>query len=86
MAFRPPFCPFQDCAEHRSQRTFRYHRRGSFRRKCDGKTVPRFSCNSCGRRFSAQTFRFDYRWRIPRIHRLLFRMFVSKVTMRQMAR
>ena len=86
MAFRPPFCPFQDCAEHRSQRTFRYHRRGSFRRKCDGKTVPRFSCITCGRRFSAQTFRFDYRWRIPRIHRLLFRMFVSKVTMRQMAR
>lgn len=86
MAFTPPFCPYPECGSRSSSQVFTWYRRGSFRRKCDGRYVARFSCKTCGRRFSFQTYRFDYRWRIPRLHRQLFHLFVAKVTMRQMAR
>ena len=65
---------------------FRYQHRGRYRRKCDGLAVPRYSCVTCDRRFSRQSFRFNYRWWRPHIHHELFRLFVSKVTMRQAAR
>ncbi len=86
MAFRPTFCPNTHCPTRTHTRPFTYQRRGYFRRKCDGRTVQRFSCRSCAQRFSSQTFRFDYRWRKPRLHLRVFDLFVSKVTMRQMAR
>jgi len=40
-------------------------RRGSFVRALDGRRVQRFQCTACGRSFSAQTFRADYRLRRP---------------------
>ena len=86
MHFVPPFCPFPDCREHQPLGKYRYQRRGSYRRSCDGAVVPRFSCSTCGRRYSRQTFRFNYRWWRPHVHHELFRLFVSKVTQRQAAR
>lgn len=85
MRFTPRFCPYESCAAHTGQR-FSFQSRGSYRRKCDGETVSRFSCNTCGRRFSRQSFRFNYRWWRPTAHIEVFRGFISKVTMRQIAR
>ena len=85
MAFVPRFCPKPYCAAHTGQ-GFTFQRRGSYRRKCDGLVVPCFSCNTCGGHFSRQTFRFNYRWWRPTAHLELFRLFVSKVTLRQAAR
>lgn len=86
MRFVPTFCPLTDCPAHDGRAPFRFQRRGSYRRKCDGLVVPRFSCGTCGRKFSRQSFRLNYRWWRPHVHHELFRMFVSKVTMRQAAR
>lgn len=58
------FCPFPDCATHRDQ-PFHYRRRGYFRRRCDQRRVARFLCSVCGRTFSTQRFRFDYRLKRP---------------------
>lgn len=86
MSFVPPSCPRQDCAASRPSPTFRYRRRGTYRRRCDGRNVPRFLCLTCRRSFSLQTFRVDYRWKKPALDLLLLKDFVSKVTLRQSAR
>ena len=84
--FRPPFCPFLDCESKQGIFEFCWRSRGKYFRKCDGRWVRRFSCKVCERRFSTQTFKTDYRWKKPRLHYRLFDLFISKVTMRQMAR
>jgi len=85
MRFEPPFCPNTRCSAH-SGRPFRFHRIGTFRRKCDGRCVQRFFCRECRRSFSSQAFRLDYRLKRPRLHLDLWNLFVSKVTHRQSAR
>lgn len=84
--FRPPFCPFPECATQLGASKFEWRSRGYYFRKCDGRWVRRFSCKICNRRFSTQTFKTDYRWKKPRLHYRVFDLFISKVTMRQMAR
>jgi len=86
MTFQPQRCPNRACASYPLGSPFQYRRNGSFVRKCDGRTVPRFVCVMCGRRFSSQTFRVDYRLRHPNLQRLLLGHFVSKVTLRQSSR
>ena len=48
--------------------------------------MPRFYCSSCGRSFSRQTFRHDYRDLRPECNELLFVMLTSGVGLRQCAR
>ncbi len=84
--FQPPFCPYSDCESQSSSQTFSWRSRGHYFRKCDGRWVKRYSCHVCERRFSTQSFKTDYRWKKPKLHYRVFDLFVSKVTMRQMAR
>lgn len=86
MPFVPPSCPRAECAASQPSHPFRYRRRGTYRRRCDGRSVPRFLCLTCRRSFSVQTFRVDYRWKKPALDALLVKDFVSKVTLRQSAR
>jgi transposase-like protein len=85
MRFRPRHCPQAACPSN-SREPLRFHRKGFFRRKCDGRCVQRFLCLCCRRTFSIQSFRMDYRLKKPTLHFLLFKDFVSKVTHRQSAR
>lgn len=85
MRFAPPRCPYPDC-ESLSRASFRWRRKGSFRRRCDGRSVQRFLCLHCRRFFSTQSFRVDYRLHKPALSLSAFRDFVSKVTQRQSAR
>jgi len=85
MDFAPNFCPRPTCPS-RSGRPFRFHRKGLYTRKCDRRIVQRFLCLVCRHRFSAQTFRGDYRFRRPELLPRLFIDLVSKVTHRQSAR
>lgn len=78
----PQDCPYPDCDR---KRPFTWRRRGSYRRKCDERQVPRLQCLRCMRRFSTQTDRVDRGLRRPDLVIPLFKLFVSKVTMRQMA-
>ena len=86
MPFRPPRCPYDRCDSNQRKAPFRYRRHGTFRRRCDGRDVPRFQCLTCGRTFSSQTFRVDFRLRKPWIDTVLLQHFVSKVTLRQSSR
>ncbi|HEV8611998.1 MAG TPA: hypothetical protein VGQ73_00725 [Gemmatimonadales bacterium] len=85
MSFVPARCPFPTCPS-RCRVPFTWHHKGRFRRRCDGRLVPRFYCRACRRRFSSQSFRLDYRLRRPTLHLELFFGFVSKLTLRQAAR
>jgi transposase-like protein len=85
-AFHPHFCPHPACPSRAGTALFHYHRDGFFPRAVDGRRVQRFFCRACRRRFSAQTFRLDFRQRKPQINSALLGCFVSKVTHRQAAR
>ncbi len=65
--FEPPFCPRPDCSAHRptpgSPTSFSVA--GSYNRKCDGRTVPRFRCPACRRTFSLQSFATSYYLKRP---------------------
>src|SRR5678809_623569 len=83
--FIPPQCPYPSCVSH-SAGPFEYYRRGSFTRAVDHKVVQRYSCKTCKRSFSDQTFRLDFRLRRPWLNFQIFWALCSKVTHRQTAR
>jgi len=85
MVFVPPYCPYPDCTRHR-RGSFPHRRRGFYRRKLDGRRVQRFECLDCGRRFSTQSFRLDYRLRKPALTTRVFEHLVAKTTLRQIGR
>jgi transposase-like protein len=87
--FVPPRCPYADCVAHVAPKTpggYAYRRRGSFTRGVDGLVVQRFACETCGRSFSSQTFRLDYRLRRPDTLLPVFTALHSKTTLRKTAR
>ena len=66
--FRPAYCPFADCPAHRDRPpAFRKH--ASYRRRCDGRRVPRYLCKLCGRTCSLQTFSCTYYLKRPALLR-----------------
>ena len=84
--FIPPFCPNPQCPTELGEKPFQFRRRGYYQRKCDGRRIPRFLCLACEHGFSSQTFRGNYRYRLPTLHHQLMGSLVSKVTRRQAAR
>jgi transposase-like protein len=64
--FRPPFCPWSRCPEHRRQDGgYRFRRHGFY--DTHRRTVPRFLCLTCGRTFSRQTFSTSYYLKRPEL-------------------
>ena len=86
MSFVPPACPHSGCPASRPGSAFEYRCAGSYRRRCDGRSVARFRCGTCHLTFSVQSFRLDYGLRRPELDRPIFLGFVSKVSHRQAAR
>jgi len=65
--FKPPFCPHRDCPEHRrTSPGYRYRKKGFFQVK-SGRKTQRYSCNTCGRRFSTSTFSATYWLKRPEL-------------------
>ena len=64
--FRPPFCPWPECAAHREPGRG-FHRHGSYRKRRDPKRVPRFRCLDCERTCSRQTFSTTYYLKRPEL-------------------
>ncbi len=58
---------------------------GCFRRKEDSKTIQRFRCKICGRRFSHATFSEAYRHKRRRVNTPLLRLLCSGVSLRRSA-
>ncbi len=84
--FEPPRCPNRTCSQHRLPTPRFYRRVGSYRPRCRTVPVPRFECRECGKGFSYQTFRMDYRDRRPHDNAPLFCSLVSGTSIRQASR
>lgn len=85
MASQPPRCPTPACDSVRSPDGTWFTQRGTFPR-ADGRLVRRFQCKSCGRHFSEQTFRLDYRQKLPRINLPLRELLAAGTSFRAAAR
>lgn len=88
--FRPEACPNPLCPRHEpdepaeeGQPFFRY--KGTFR-GADGRLVRRVQCVACGRHFSEQTFRPDFRARRPDLDPELARLHAEGLSRRAIAR
>ena len=84
--FQPPRCPNRACSQHGFPRPGFYRRNGHYRAKCRAHPVPRFLCRSCGRGFSRQTFRMDYRDHRPHLNARVFESIASGIGLRQTSR
>ena len=84
--FEPPRCPYFRCPQHLAPAPgfFRHH--GHYQVLCRPHPVPRFRCTSCGRTFSRQTFRMDYRDHRPDLNARLFQSLASGIGLRQSSR
>ncbi len=86
--FWPPRCPYRKCSAHLIERHPNpkfYSRSGYYRPKCRAHRVPRFKCRNCGRRFSRQTFRQDYRDHKPHLNAPLLELLAHGLGLRQSA-
>ncbi len=84
--FQPPRCPHRDCPMHDDPVSGFYRRHGFYYPKCRAHGVPRFKCHGCGRSFSRQTFRSDYRDHRPDLNRWLLLLLASGLGLRQCSR
>lgn len=83
--FRPPFCPWPACPEHRRRTArfpFRHHGFYATRRRL----VPRFRCLTCRRTFSRQTFSTSYYLKRPELLLSLASALQAGSALRQAAR
>jgi len=86
-SFVPVFCPWPACHEHRRRSgRLRYLPHGFYRRRCDGRIVPRFRCLGCRRTFSQQSFAFSYYLKRPELSRPIAAGLVAGSAHRQIAR
>jgi len=84
--FQPPRCPNRRCRQHHRPEPRFFRRRGFYRALCRPHPIPRFLCRTCGRGFSRQTFRMDYRDHRPDLNARLFQSIASGVGLRQSSR
>jgi transposase-like protein len=93
-AFEPPFCPNPKCRFHEdlnasepvSRPPWRWKRAGFYRRRACPKLIQRFTCLSCRRSFSSQTFLFTYYLKRPDLPEGVFMKAVGGMANRQIAR
>ncbi len=85
--WHPPHCPNSNCKYHNgSTDSWRYKRKGWYRRLARPRRIQRFTCLHCNRTFSTQTFSTTYWQRLPTLDAKLFMMTVGCMANRQIAR
>ena len=84
--FQPPRCPNRRCSQHLDPGPKFFARKGFYHPLCRSHRVPRFACKTCGKGFSRQTFRCDYRDHRPSLNASLFTLLASGVGLRHSAR
>ena len=84
--FVPLRCPNPACVDHRAPRRGFHRRCGRYRARCRPGWTQRFRCRGCGRTFSEQTFRQDYRDRRPETNLQVMQMLVAGSGLRQIGR
>lgn len=85
--FRPPHCPWPECADHLTRGRYRATFKGSYRRTRDPqRTIPRFRCPTCRRTFSREAFATSYYLKRPELLLPVANLLVSGCAHRQIAR
>ena len=85
--FRPPHCPWKECADHLTAGRYRASSKGSYRRARDPqRPIPRFRCPTCGRTFSREAFATSYYLKRPELLLPIASLLVSGCAHRQIAR
>jgi len=84
--FDPPFCPNTDSHRHIHPGARFYVLHGTYQPLCRPALVQRYLCRTCGRTFSRQTFRADYRDHKPYWNQTLYLLVASGVGIRQSTR
>ena len=85
--FRPPHCPWKECADHLVVGPYRASLKGSYRRARDPqRTIPRFKCPTCRRTFSREAFATSYYLKRPELLLPVASLLVSGCAHRQIAR
>jgi transposase-like protein len=78
-----PGCPNLQCNLH--QKKDQVIRNGSYFRANDSRTIPRFKCLDCGKKFSLSTFSLAYRQKKRRVNQQVLKLLSSSVSMRRTA-
>ena len=86
--FRPPFCPREDCPDHRFVGDdYPFTRAGSYRRRSEPhRRLQRFRCARCGSTFSRSTFSPNYYSKRRDLLLPVAKLLVSGAAQRQAAR
>ena len=85
--FRPPHCPWRECADHLAGGRYRAAQKGSYRRARDPqRAIPRFKCPTCRRTFSREAFATSYYLKRPELLLPVANLLVSGCAHRQIAR
>ena len=86
--FSPRFCPRRTCPQHHVEpSSFRFRDlRKPYRRKCDGRIVPRFLCLVGNHTFSQQSFAVSYYLKRPELTVPIAKGVVNGAAHRQIAR
>lgn len=85
-SFRPPFCPWPECAKHLRSSGFTWRPFGHYTRQCEPRIIPRFRCGHCRRTFSSQTFSTTYYLKRPELQLAIFHRLLACSGYRQIAR
>ncbi len=83
--WRPPHCPRPGCDSHGNPDTWRFIRKGFYRRGSDGRRIQRYRCSHCGASFSSQTFSTTYWLKRPDLLEPLFWRILHCSALRQIA-
>jgi transposase-like protein len=84
--FVPPHCPRTTCPSHGSATGWRWIRYGTYTRRCQPRTIPRFRCRHCRATFSSQTFSTTYYLKRPELLVPCFYRLLTCAGYRQIAR
>jgi len=85
--WRPPHCPNPNCRYFNHSGGFwPFKRKGYYTRTIAPKRIQRFTCCSCGRHFSTQTFSATYWQKRPRLLEQMLMLVVGCMANRQIAR
>lgn len=84
--FTPIRCPNPDCPRHHEAGDRFFWRNGRYRAECRSHWVACFKCKTCRKSFSRQTYRQDYRDKVPRANATILTLLCSGIGLRQTAR
>ena len=86
-SWAPPHCPNPKCIHHNtSDKPWPYKKIGFYRRHIAPHRIQRFTCKTCKRSFSTQTFSDSYWQKRPDLDRLIFMKAIGCMANRQIAR